>query len=82
MTKVSEQGLLDVLADFDSLGGGSVGLVAWELYVDEPEVSEAWTTAIAAGWVEPAGWDDVFGERLWRLTATGWAARGAGEHDR
>ena len=78
MKKISEQGLLDVLADFDEQGGASLGLVAWELFLTEQDVSETWAAAVAADWMEPAGWDDVFGEQLWRLTAEGWVARMAG----
>ncbi len=77
MKKISEQGLLDVLADFDEQGGASLGLVAWELFLSEQDVSETWAAAIASGWMEPAGWDDVFGEQLWRLTGEGWVARTA-----
>ena len=75
MEKITEQGLLDVVADFDELGGASLGLVAWELSCAEAEVSEAWAAAVAAGWLAPAGRDEVYDERLWRLTATGWGAR-------
>jgi hypothetical protein len=78
MEKISEHGLLEVLADFDELGGASPGLVAWELFVDESVVSETWAVAVAAGWLAPAGHDDVYSERLWRLTAEGWNARTAG----
>lgn len=77
MKKISEHGLLDVVADFDELGGASLGLVAWELFATEHEVRESWTLAIGAGWLEPAGWDDVFGEQMWRLSAEGWIARAA-----
>jgi hypothetical protein len=77
MEKISEQGLLEVLADFDGLGGASLGLVAWELFVTEEEVSEAWAFAVAAGWLAPAGRDEVYGEQLWRLTSEGWIARAA-----
>ena len=75
--KISEHGLLKVVAEFDELGGASLGLTAWELSVPESEVSDVWAAAIAAGWLEPAGWDDVSGEQMWRLTASGWAARAA-----
>jgi hypothetical protein len=75
MEKISEQGLLEVLADFDDLGGASIGLVAWELFITEREVSDAWALAVAAGWLAPAGRDDVFGEQMWRLTPAGWTAR-------
>jgi hypothetical protein len=75
MEKISEQGLLEVLADFDELGGASIGLVAWELFVTEHEVSDSWAVVVAAGWLAPAGWDEVHGDRLWRLTSEGWIAR-------
>jgi hypothetical protein len=77
MEKISEHGLLEVLADFDELGGASPGLVAWELFVEESMVSETWAVAVVAGWLAPAGHDDVHGERLWRLTSEGWNARAA-----
>ena len=38
----SLQAVLDVVAEFDEYGGASVGLVAWELCVDERLVAEAW----------------------------------------
>ncbi len=54
MQKISEHGLLEVLADFDQLDGASPGLVAWELFVTEQEVDEAWAlAAAAAGWLPP-----------------------------
>jgi hypothetical protein len=77
MKKISEQGLLEVLAEFDELGGASLGLVAWELRVPERDVSESWASAVAAGWIAPAELDEVSGERLWRLTSEGWIAREA-----
>ena len=49
MKNISEQGLLNVVADFDQLGGASPGLVAWELFVTETDVSEAWAAMVAAG---------------------------------
>ena len=75
MQEVSEHGLLEVLADFDELGGTSPGLVAWEFFAGESMVRETWALAVAAGWLTPAGSDEVYGERLWRLTAEGWNAR-------
>jgi hypothetical protein len=77
METISEHGLLEVLADFDELGGASPGLVAWELWVEEGVVSQTWAAAVAAGWLAPAGHDEVYGERLWRLTPEGWNARAA-----
>jgi hypothetical protein len=72
--KLSEQGLLEVLADFDAHGGSSLGLVAWELFTTEQQVRYLWDRAIAQGWLAPAGRDETYGEPLWRLTSRGWAA--------
>jgi len=62
MDGISVRQLLEVLADFDDLGGASVSLVAWELFVEEKRVAD--------------GRDPADDEQLWRLTAGGWAARG------
>ena len=67
--------VLEVVGDFDESGGGSVGLVAWELCVDEQRVADAWEQARAEGLLRPAARDRVHDEQLWRLTAGGWAAR-------
>jgi hypothetical protein len=69
----SLQAVLQVLGEFDESGGASVGLVAWELCVDERLVARAWAQARAAGLIAPAGYD--LHERLWRLTPAGWAAQ-------
>lgn len=74
MDILSEQGLLGVLAAFDQLGGTSVGLAAWELFTTEQAIADAWNDAHARGWLYPAARDDVYGEQLWRLTDSGWAA--------
>ncbi len=71
----SLQSVLDVLQDFDDLGGGSLGLVAWELGVEEGAVAPAWSTAIEEGLIEPAGWDMNYGEEMWRITERGRQAR-------
>lgn len=68
------QQVLDVAADFDQSGGVSLGLVAWELCVDEPQVLTAWNKAHAEELLTPAH-RDVGGEQLWRLTPAGFAAR-------
>jgi hypothetical protein len=62
------------MADFDGSGGASMGLVAWELDVPEPDVVIAWDQAVANGWLEPAGHDNANDEQLWRLTLSGRAA--------
>ena len=68
----SLQAVLEVVGEFDEYGGASVGLVAWELCVEERMVASAWERASATGLIAPAGYDQH--ERLWRLTAAGWAA--------
>jgi hypothetical protein len=79
MENVSEARLLGVLAEFDPLGGASLGLSAWELFATEQQLQGAWQRAINQGWLAPAGYDQVYNERLWRLTASGRAAAQAAE---
>ena len=75
MDDISVQQVLEVVGDFDESGGASVSLIAWELSVEEQRVARAWERAVAEGLVRRAGRDRLDGERLWRLTAGGWAAR-------
>jgi hypothetical protein len=70
---ISVQAVLEVVGQFDESGGASVGLVAWELCIDERLVLAAWERARVAGLIAPAGHD--LDEQLWRLTPAGWAAR-------
>lgn len=72
-SSTSLQAVLQVLGEFDESGGASVGLVAWELCVEERLVAGAWEQAKATGLIAPAGYD--LHEQLWRLTRAGWAAR-------
>ena len=81
MSQFSVQRVLEVVGDFDQTGGASLGLVAWELAVDEERVIDAWEQAQADDLITPAGSDPLHGERMWRLTVSGWAARRAGHHD-
>ncbi len=69
----SLQAVLQAVGEFDESGGASVGLVAWELCVEERLVAGAWDQARATGLIAPAGYD--LHEQLWRLTPAGWAAR-------
>ena len=69
--RVSLQEVLEVVAEFDDAGGASLGLVAWELCVDEELVASAWQRAISRALITPAGRDSQ--EQLWRLNAGGWA---------
>jgi hypothetical protein len=68
---VSLQEVLEVVAEFDDVGGASLGLVAWELCVDEELVASAWQRAISRSLITPAGCDSQ--EQLWRLNPGGWA---------
>ena len=68
---ISQHAVLEVVGEFDECGGASIGLVAWELCVDESTVSAAWEKARATGLIAPAGRDQQ--EQLWRLTSAGWA---------
>ena len=72
----SLQAVLQALGEFDESGGASVGLVAWELCVDERLIAGAWAQARATGLIAPAGYD--LHEQLWRLTPAGWAAQHSG----
>jgi hypothetical protein len=76
---ISVQAVLEVAGEFDGSGGASVGLVAWELCIDERLVRGAWERARLAGLIAPAGHDQH--EQLWRLTPAGWAAQ-QGERER
>jgi len=73
--EIALQQVLEVVADFDESGGASSGLVAWELFVDEQRIIDAWARAQADGLLKPAAHDSVNDEQMWRLTAGGWAAR-------
>jgi hypothetical protein len=73
---VSLQQVLEVITEFDDSGGASLGLVAWELCVEEELVAPAWQQAIRHELISPAGRDSQ--EQLWRLTSAGWAAVGEG----
>lgn len=68
--------MLQVLGEFDESGGANVGLVAWELCVDERRVAGAWAQARATGLIAPAGYD--LHEQLWPLTPAGWPAQHSG----
>ena len=50
---ISVQAVLEVVGEFDDSGGASVGLVAWELCIDERLVLGAWERARLAGLVLP-----------------------------
>ena|SRR5450755_761713 len=82
MPRISVHRVLEVVGDFDQTGGASLGLVAWELSVDEQRVIDGWEHAQANDLITPAGTDPLHGEQMWRLTVGGWAARRTGHHDR
>jgi hypothetical protein len=74
MDDISLQQVLGVTGEFDPFGGATPSLIAWELFVEERRVTNAWEQAVAEGLLRRAGRDGLDGERLWRLTAGGWAA--------
>ena len=73
---VDVETVLGVVREFDNLGGASLGLVSWELCVEDRAVHAAWQAAVDEGMLEPAGQDLVGGEDLWRLSGTGWTHLG------
>ena len=74
MPGVSLRLVLEAAAELDTSGGASLGLVAWDLCVEEHEVAPVWERAIVFGLLKPCGQDDAHGEQLWRLTPGGWSA--------
>ena len=74
VSRISVRLVLEAVAGLGGAGGASLGLVAWDLCVEEHKVARAWERAIADGLLKPAGHDDTHGEQRWRLTAGGWAA--------
>jgi hypothetical protein len=72
LNPISIQQVLEAVAEFDHCGGASLGLVAWELCVDEELVAAAWQQAISHRLISPAGRD--LQDQLWRLSGAGWAA--------
>jgi hypothetical protein len=81
MSPISVRCMLEVVGDFDESGGASLGLVAWELAVDEERVLEAWERAQADGLIKPADKDPLHDEQMWQLTVGGWAALRDGQRD-
>jgi hypothetical protein len=73
---VSLQQVLEAVGEFDDCGGASLGLVAWELCVDEELVAPAWQQAINHGLIKPAARDSQ--EQLWRLSSAGWTVARTG----
>jgi glucose-6-phosphate 1-dehydrogenase len=61
MDGISVRQVLEVVGDFDDLGGAGPGLVAWELSVEEERVAGAWEQMLADGLLTPAGRDKIHG---------------------
>ena len=74
VAEVSLRTVLEAAAELDGSGGASLGLVAWDLCVEEHQVARAWERAIVDRLLKLSGHDAVHGEQLWRLTPGGWAA--------
>jgi hypothetical protein len=79
--EISVQRVLGVVRDFESSGGASLGLVAWELSVEEEHVGAAWGRAVADALLAPLGVDPINLEELWRLTERGWEELGRLDED-
>jgi diguanylate cyclase (GGDEF)-like protein len=73
MAVVSVHRVLQVVRDFEFAGGASLGLVAWELTLDEADVVAAWDRARALELIKPGKYDEPHDEQLWRLSSRGWA---------
>ena len=58
MPGVSLRLVLEAAAELDGSGGASLGLVAWDLCVEEHEVARVWERAIVFGLLKPSGHDD------------------------
>jgi hypothetical protein len=53
LSRISLRLVLEAVAGLDAVGGASLGLVAWDLCVEEHEVADAWQRAIADGLLKP-----------------------------
>jgi hypothetical protein len=56
---ISIRQLLETVGDFDRSGGASLGLVSWELSVEEQRVANAWNAVRTRGLINPASVDRV-----------------------
>jgi hypothetical protein len=70
---ISVEQVVDVVGGFDDSGGASLGLVAWDLCVEEQNAARAWEQAQRDELLKPAGRDPELDEQLWKLTPRGWA---------
>jgi hypothetical protein len=60
-----------VLGVVHEFGEASLGLVAWELCVGDPQVAPAWQMALEQQLLQPSRYDQVHDEQLVRLTQLG-----------
>ena len=67
-TEISLRTLLQTLAD---LGDASTDLIAWELDVDEPALSSAWSAAVREGLLDCVRYDKLDQHWLYTLTTAG-----------
>ena len=61
--------LTDVLEVIEQFGLASIGLVAWELFLDEEDLVPAWRDLAAAGLLERVGRCPYTREPMYRLSA-------------
>ena len=67
-TEISLRTLLQTLAD---LGDASTELIAWELDVDEPALSSAWSAAVREGLLDCVRYDKLDQHWVYTLTTAG-----------
>lgn len=78
MSKIPLQRVLSVVRDFDTFGGASPELAAWELSVEVTDIANAWREATEQGLLARTDAPDHTepNEDFWRLTDEGWARLG------
>jgi hypothetical protein len=69
--EITIEHVLDVVHGFESFGGASIELVAWELCVEEDAVRRAWWEACRDGLLARGPIEPEFGEMLYRLSSRG-----------
>lgn len=69
----SLEDILDTLVLFANDGGASASQIAWELCVEEHQVTQAWQHAARDRLIQPVGHDRQ--HLIYQLTAAGWATQ-------
>jgi hypothetical protein len=61
----------EVVETVGEFGTASIGLLAWEYFLDPADVSPAFNEAASAGMLEPVRIDAETGEQMFSVTASG-----------